>query len=350
MKLLYIGPFFLGSTANHRVNGLRKLGLDVCLFDTDRYFPTLTRGIHCFWRRLCWGPPVWCLNTDIISEAERLLPDIVMVDKGLMIHSHTLRKLKNLKAFLIHYSHDDQFNPINQSRYYSTGISLYDLHITTKSFNVEELRQAGAVAVVFQDNGFDATVFHPRDVSNIDRQRVGAQVGFIGEYERERAESFLYLARHDVPVRVWGSGWKGRLGLNHSALKIEGKGLWDEDYTLAICATDINLCFLRKANRDMQTTRSIEIPACGGFMLAERTDEHRRLFEEDKEAVFFSSNDELLEKVRYYAKHEDERNKIAKAGLSRCYSGGYSFEDRFKWLVQEPSPCFDGVRKEVENL
>lgn len=337
MKVFYIGPFFVGSTVHYRVNGLRQLGLDVYAFNTDRYFPSQVKGIHGLWRHLCWGPPLWRLNADLFREAERLLPDIVMIDKGLMVHPDTLRKLKSLKTILIHYSHDDQFNPANQSRYYRAGIPLYDLHITTKSFNVEELRQGGVGAVVFQDNGFDPSVFYPRDVTPLDRQRLGGEVGFVGAWEEERAESILYLARHGVSVRVWGPGWKGHRELNHTALKIEEKGLWGEDYPLAICATDINLCFLRKINRDLQTTRSIEIPACGGFMLAERTEEHRRLFEEDKEVVFFSSDEELLEKVRYYIKHADERQKIAIAGRERCF-GGYSFEERFRWLVKDINP------------
>jgi len=349
MKILYVGHFFIGSTVQHRVNGLRQLGFDVCCFNTDRYFPTQKRGTHNLWRRLCWGPPVWRLNADLLHEAEGVRPDVTIIDKGLMVHPDTSRKLKSLKTILIHYSHDDQFNPANQSRLYLAGIPLYDLHITTKSYNVEELRQAGATKVVFQDNGFDPSVFYPREVSSIDRQRLGSRVGFIGEWEKERAESIFYLAQHGVFVRVWGPGWKGHRELNHPNIKIEGKGLWGEDYPLAISATDINLCFLRKINRDLQTTRSLEIPACGGFMLAERTDEHRRLFEEDKEAIFFSFNDELLEKVIYYTNHEEERQEIAQAGLARCYSGGYSFEKRFIWLVKDSFMRIQEEKKTIFN-
>ncbi|MFH1881789.1 MAG: hypothetical protein ABIL62_03640, partial [Planctomycetota bacterium] len=163
MKVFYIGPFFVGSTVNYRVNGLRQLGLDVYPFDTDSYFPTRKRGLHRLWRRLCWGPAVWRLNADLLSDSNRLQPDIVLIDKGLMGSPDTLRKLKSLSAYLIHYSHDDQFNPVNQSRFYLAGIQKYDIHITTKTFNVEELRQAGAVTVVFQDNGYDPSVFYPRE-------------------------------------------------------------------------------------------------------------------------------------------------------------------------------------------
>ena len=68
-------------------------------------------------------------------------------------------------------------------------------------------------------------------------------------------------------------------------------------------------------------------------MMAERTNEHKALFEEDKEAVFFSSNEELLEKCRYYLAHDDERIAIADAGHKRCEASGYSNEKGIKNML-----------------
>ncbi len=78
-------------------------------------------------------------------------------------------------------------------------------------------------------------------------------------------------------------------------------------------------------------------------MLAERTEEHMGLFEEGKEAEFFSSDKELLEKCKYYLEHDEERDAIAKGGLRRCRTSGYSNEETLRKLVNICMKCGGGI-------
>jgi len=43
------------------------------------------------------------------------------------------------------------------------------------------------------------------------------------------------------------------------------------------------------------------------------------LFEEDKEIIFFSDKDELIDKIRYYKKHDTKRKEIARAGWKKSH-------------------------------
>ena len=100
---------------------------------------------------------------------------------------------------------------------------------------------------------------------------------------------------------------------------------------------DIALHFLRHGNRDEQDSRTFEIPACRVFMLAERSDLHSRLFIENEEAVFFSTKEELLKKVKLYQSAKEERKRIAKNGYEKCFSAGYDHESRIKKVLETVS-------------
>lgn len=255
--------------------------------------------------------------------------DVLWVEKGLTIEAGTLAEVRRLqpRCRIVGFSLDDMSGRHNQSRQFLQSLPLYDIYFTTKSYGVAELESLGAKRVCFVDNAYDSATHRPMPVTANDRTRFGGKVGFIGAYEAERGRSIECLAANGVPVRVWGAWWPSNRPL------FENRCLWGDDYALATCAFDINLGFLRKINRDLQTTRSVEIPACGAFMLAERTEEHQALFEEGKEAEYFDSDEELLDKTRYYLSHENERKRIAAAGRQRCLSSGYSHEARLSKML-----------------
>ena len=332
--ILYAGNLFSGSTAAQRAQALSGLGYSVDLVDFDykndigyRFYNATKRftGLEVDFLRI---------NTKILNAWEQKKYDILWVDKGLFMSRSSLEHIResNEGSILIHYSPDDMMNPSNQSNKYLSAISAFDYHITTKSYNVSELKAAGAKSVIFVGNSYDSKIHRPMEISAAEMQSIGCDVGFIGAYESERGGFIERLAQGGQPIVVRSKFWKSPIPPN---LKVITGWFADEEYSKIISATKINLCFLRKVNRDLQTTRSVEIPACGGFMLAERTDEHQALFLEGKEAEFFSSYEEMEDKVKFYLSRPELRIQIAEAGRKRCVTQGYSNADRIAEIMGE---------------
>ncbi|MCP3965754.1 MAG: glycosyltransferase family 1 protein [Lentisphaerae bacterium] len=97
------------------------------------------------------------------------------------------------------------------------------------------------------------------------------------------------------------------------------------------------LLLLRQTSsyRDQYTRRTFEIPACGAFLLAERTPVMQQLYEEGKEAEYFETPEEFVEKCKYYLKHENKRRQISKAGMIKALTAGYDVNSRMRQWVND---------------
>lgn len=341
MRILSVGTFNgLSNTCLLRHWALKKVTDIVDEVNTSATKPSI-------WFRIAYHLFLWDIpvrlpekngeNSKIKKAIEQRFYDLVWIDKGTTICPETLKYIKKAspQTKIISYSPDNMALRHNQSQQYLECIPLYDYIITNKSYILDDMHKLGAKNVCFVNNSYETTFHHPYKLTKEEQKKFGSEVCFIGAWEQERFDSILHLVNNGIKVTVFGGGKWLKYKNEHPNLIIMGYSLIGEDYCKAICAAKISLCFLRKMNFDKQTTRSVEIPACGGFMLAERTDEHLSLFEEDKEAVFFSNNDELLEKCRYYLSHEDERNMIAIAGRERCVKSDYSNEGMIRRVLNK---------------
>ena len=338
LRILYLGQLGEGGTCLQRMRALRDLGHDVVGVNTAEYRKSSRWGEQWYRLRnkLDWPADRAEINRLVTRRVFDESFDVLWADKALTLWPETLVELKRKRPELtiVGYSPDDMGGSHNQSRYFLQSLPHYDLYITTKSFNVAELRELGCPRVVFVAKAFDPQTHRPMNLTSQERVELGAPVGFIGGCEGARARSILSLADSGIPVRVYGDGWE-RLRKASPGVTVSGPSMYGDLYARIICAFDINLAFLRKISRDLQTARSIEIPACGAFMLAERTDEHLELFEEGQEAEFFGSDEELREKVRFYLDHPQARQRIAQAGRERCLRGGYSNHHRLQWMIDQ---------------
>jgi hypothetical protein len=317
----------------HRIKTLgswRKLASEVDLMFT--FHEGYRRGLwDKVWNKLRLPPDPCDVNGRLLRAQREKNYDLVFVVKGVRIRPGTIQELKTSGARVVFWSNDDMWGWHNRTLWFSRAAKHYDLVVTQKSYNCDpdELPSLGA-NVFFQDKAYDPALHYPVDATVPSLRH---DVVFVGTHEKERRESLLYLADNGVEVDVYG--WARPMPDDlHPNLTFHGRHLYGEDYRAVYSGSKICLNFLRRISRDRQTSRSIEIPACRGFMLAERTDEHQRLFVEGQEAEFFSSQTEMLEKTRYYLDHPEERERIARAGYRRCIEGGYSFDERMGEIVE----------------
>ncbi|MDA0239281.1 MAG: glycosyltransferase, partial [Proteobacteria bacterium] len=253
-------------------------------------------------------------NAQILEIAAKEQFDVIWLDRAVTIKGQTLAAVRTMSPAtqIVWYAEDDMMNPVHRTRWVESAIPHIDLWVTTKSFNAQpdEVPSLGVRRVMFVNNAYDPRLHVPARISEEERSAYSADVGFVGTYEKPRADSLVFLAGNSITVRVWGNGW-GRLKNAHDNLLIEDRPVYDEEYGKVVAATAINLCFLRKGNRDLQTCRSIELPAFGAFMLHERNSEICALFREDREAAYFESDSELLSQCQRWLADEKGRDTVA---------------------------------------
>ena len=276
------------------------------------------------------------VNAILKRETQQSHFDVIWIEKGNMVHPWVLAYIKRMvpEVALISCSEDDMYARHGHSLWYRWGLRYYDYVFTTKTYNLQELKDFGAKKVLLFLDSYDEKIHRPIQLTDSESSRFGCDVGAIGAFEHERAASLQFLAENGIKVTIWGNGWGDWVG-RHPNLDIRNEFLFGEDYSKAICATKINLNFLRKINRDQVTSRSVEIPACGGFMLSERSLRHLDFFEEGKEVEFFGSNEELLEKTKMYLHNNSGREMLAQAGRNRCHKSGYSMRVQLKAMLEK---------------
>ena len=334
LKILYVGGLFKGSTGLERKEAFEKLGHCIIPFDTDPYVRYGNRIAISLTHRLNWGPALWSLNQELIKFARDYEYDLVWVSKGIWIYPNTLEAIgKKDKAILVHYTPDPAI-VFHRTRHFIKSIPIYDVLITSKRWEVDKYRQYGAKRVIFMPQAVNLNLFKPYDVSGEEYDKLRSDVCFVGHCESHYCKQVKAVFETGVNIAVWGL-WHRHFWF-HPWLKkiVRSKDIWHQNYAEALCCTKIGLGLLSKLVPETATTRTFEIPACGTFVLAERTDEHLEYFEEGREAEFFGSTEELVDKVKYYLAHDEQRKKIAAAGRERCLKSGYDNKSRMQQCLK----------------
>jgi hypothetical protein len=345
MKILYVGPDYVGSNGTSWRDAFVQLGFEVRTFDDESFVrPGATLRAKA-WRKLYGRPAADCiaaLNGALASAIDGFKPDLTFYVKARYVLPETIRR-GAVSGPSLAYMNDDMFSPANQTFTFFDNIRQFDCILTTKSYNVREFHAAGAARAVYIPNAYDPAIHFPAKPQAGELAPLHGDVGFLGTFRPERADFLARAAGGEFHLNVWGNGWEKmnradnwhrRWRWRRLARAIRGGELRGVEMAKAIQANKIALGLLYHKNRDLHTSRSFEIPACGGFLLAERTEEHRMYFQEDAEAVYFESIEEMRNKIRFYLAHENLRERIAEAGYRRCLNSRATYADRARFAIE----------------
>ena len=320
-----------------RAEKLRELDSDSewAWIDTDAILLKSPRLWQSAAYRLKTGRAVQSINEAVVRQLDRSSFDLAWVDKAIFLRPATVRRLRQASGCLIHFTPDTAFQA-GRSRHFEKTLGLYDLLVTTKSFDVTEyMRLAGRDTVHLTTQGFDASVHRPRNDSG-DRKK---EVVFVGLAEPDRERCIETLLKNLITVNLAGVGWDGfvrRCG-DDPHLIFKGEAVFADDYANLLSRSWIGLGLVSKRFPEQHTTRTFEIPACGAVLATEANSETVKFFAPD-EALFFRDHDDLAKRVSelFEAGRENELAALAERGRTRVIRDRRDYESILEQILADP--------------
>lgn len=336
MKILINGGKHKSGLTNILARAFEKLGCEPVIFaEDDLYRQLFFRLKNKYTNRLFWKLFSLPLQKEFIKTVKKEKPDLVLVLKGWFFNPKIFLSLKKElpKTTLFCFNPDNPFNTWhhgNSNKWILKSIPIYDAYFIWGKFLIEPLLKTGAKRVEYLPFGYDSSLHYPVKLRNQDFDIYGSDIAFVGSWDEEREKWLSRLLNYDL--KIWGSAWKK--ANQNLQQKWQGKEAVGEEFSKVCNSAKIILNIIRRQNTPAHNMRTFEVPACGGFLLSVRTDETKKFFEEGKEAAYFSTLDELKEKINFYLKNNELRKKIAEAGYKRLLNSGYAYTDRAKKIIE----------------
>jgi len=337
-RVIIVCELWQGSDSYAMARAFRRAGHSVTIVSDDTFgCPDWSNPVLKAARRLLRPLFVQDFNRALVRKVEELQPHLLFVCKGAMVEPHAIKGAKELGATTALWWPDVSFFAHGPN--IPRTVPHYDWIFTTKTFGLRDLQDK----FEFSNASFMPHAYHPEvhrkfpcDVS--DHERYDCDVSFIGTWSPKK--QWLLEALVDrvpsVKLKIWGAQWR-KAG---ERLKpwIQDKEVIGAEYAKAIKLSRINLGILSEVRAgstsgDLITARTFHIPACGGFMLHERTSEVVNFYSEGSECALFDGPEEMVDKVEYYLAHSKGRTAIAEAGHIRCLNSGNAVDDRVRTVL-----------------
>jgi spore maturation protein CgeB len=264
-------------------------------------------------------------------------PDLIVIITLTPITTYFVTLLRKLGIKVAHWFVED-YRRIKWQDF----LPAYD-HVLTyqKQFLREDLAKDGVRASSYLPVGCEYP--EPSTVFQLDEK--AHDIVYMGFPYENRIRILDRLLRRGVNLKIWGFGWNQYKEIPFFAKALQEQGRWlsladtRSIYKQSRIVLNIHSAAAHKnaeiyLDDEMVNSNLFEICASGAFQIVDRRPGVLEYFEEDKEVVCYSTQEELVEKIEYYLAHPEECKKIARAGYLRTMNS-HRFSHRAQTVLKD---------------
>lgn len=333
MKILIIGAYGSFHREVAIEKGFRNLGMDV---DSFQYGDILFNKslISRVQFKIGIGPVFKKIENKLIDKILYFQPDILFFRRPLEFDNKSILRLKKVtNGIFVSYNNDDPFSGNYKSlrwRFLRKAIPLFDIHFSFRRKNIDEYLNYGAKHVYLWEPYYVPWLHFKEDIFHNNNRLLFA----MHAENDQRRNALIQLLKNNLLIDIHCWNWTkifGRKDLTN--LKIQ-EPIWGSNYVSAVAQSMGTLCFFSKQNNDELTSRVFEIPASGGLLITEKTDRISELFSDMKDAVIFSTIEELVQKCNILYNNPLLVKELKANSYKKILEGEFSIIDRCKMAIE----------------
>jgi spore maturation protein CgeB len=279
-------------------------------------------------------------SDDVVAIAAIGSPDLVLVLNGVVLPAEKVDLLRKHGFRTAVWFTDDPY----YTDWTITIAPRYEYVFTLELGCLSFYRDAGCQHVYYLPFAANLYVFQPKQVEAIYQ----SDICLIGTAFWNRVKLIDHLTPFLLDRKVVISGWWWDRLRNYSrlsdAIKL-GDWMTPEETACYYNGAKIVINLHRSINDDSINAntsmkisalsvnpRTFEIASCGAFQLTDLRQETGQLYALDAEIGTYTSPDDLIRKMDYYLRNEDERQAIALSGLART-SRDHTYHKRLSSML-----------------
>lgn len=332
-KVLIVGNPRETHVGRHFLNGAPSAGIEAQMMDLEQAYEG-ARWI----KTVCWhllGKRPQRLNrfsAEVVRRSLEWRPDWVLTTGLAPLTAAALAQLRSAGIPTANFLTDDPWNRHHHTPWFMSALPLYDHVFTPRRANIPELESLRGPRIHYLPFAYAPEIHFPPEALSAGEQTHGSSgVLFIGGADEERAAIMRPLILGGFQLSLWGGYWDRMSGFESLARGHAGPA----EFRTLVAHAGVNLCLVRRANRDGHSMRTFELAAVGGCLAVEDTIEHREIFGPDGECVrYFTSVTDLGRVLKDLLADRVQCQRLASAVRSRIVdSDQHTYAARLKTIA-----------------